>query len=189
MLSLWSILQPESLVFSLWCQVHCGQQQSERGSPSGKCTAIWLSCGVRAHSRSGTGRQCGVSPVLLARCASTPCCDTSVFHLILNVKPAVLWCTSIMFTGTLTRRYYGGSISTWWPVLTCVRIKSFVLSSRPSSCWVIQTGLLTPLTFARHCLSPFAAFTSGAYFLHNGRQWQWICKFYTAKFKGIFGGL
>ena len=38
-------------------------------------------------------------------------------------------------------------------------------------------------------LSPLAAFTSGAYLLHNGRQWQWICKFHTAKFKGIFGGL
>ena len=51
--------------------------------------------------------------------------------------------------------------------------------------WAIQAGLLTPLTFARHRLSPLAAFTSGAYFLHNG---QWICEFYTANFKGIFGG-
>ena len=34
--------------------------------------------------------------------------------------------------------------------------------------WVIRAGLLTPLTFARHRLSPLAA--SGAYFLHNG--WQ-----------------
>ena len=34
----------------------------------------------------------------------------------------------------------------------------------------IQAGLLTPLTFARHRLSPLAAFTSGAYFLHNGRR-------------------
>ena len=53
--------------------------------------------------------------------------------------------------------------------------------------WAIQAGLLTPLTFARHRLSPLAAFTSGAYFLHNWRRWQWICKFYTANFKGIFG--
>ena len=29
--------------------------------------------------------------------------------------------------------------------------------------WAIQVGLLTPLTFARHRLSPLAAFTSGAY--------------------------
>ena len=35
--------------------------------------------------------------------------------------------------------------------------------------WAIQAGLLTPLTFARHRLSPLAAFTSGAYFFHNGR--------------------
>ena len=54
--------------------------------------------------------------------------------------------------------------------------------------WAIQAGLLTPLTFARHCLSPLAAFTYGAYFLHNGRQWQWICKFYAANVKGIFWG-
>ena len=36
--------------------------------------------------------------------------------------------------------------------------------------WAIQAGLLTPLTFARHRLSPMAAFTSGTYFLHNGRR-------------------
>ena len=54
--------------------------------------------------------------------------------------------------------------------------------------WVVQVGLLTPLTFAQHCLSRLAAFTSGAYFLHNGRRWQSICKFYTANL-GIFGGL
>ena len=36
--------------------------------------------------------------------------------------------------------------------------------------WAIQAGLLTPLSFARHRLSPLAAFTSGAYFLHNGRR-------------------
>ena len=43
----------------------------------------------------------------------------------------------------------------------------------PSHCglyWAIRAGLLTPLTFARHRLSPLAAFTSGAYFLHNGRR-------------------
>ena len=38
--------------------------------------------------------------------------------------------------------------------------------------WAIQVRLLTPLTFAWHRLSPLAAFTSGAYFLHNGRQRQ-----------------
>ena len=36
--------------------------------------------------------------------------------------------------------------------------------------WAVQAGLLTPLTFARHRLSPLAAFTSGAYFLHTGRR-------------------
>ena len=36
--------------------------------------------------------------------------------------------------------------------------------------WAVQAGLLTPLTSVRHRLSPLAAFTSGAYFLHNGRR-------------------
>ena len=36
--------------------------------------------------------------------------------------------------------------------------------------WAIQAGLLTPLTFARHRLSPLVAFISGVYFLHNGRR-------------------
>ena len=36
--------------------------------------------------------------------------------------------------------------------------------------WAVQ-ALLIPLTFAQHCLSSLAAlsFTSGAYFLYNGR--------------------
>ena len=36
----------------------------------------------------------------------------------------------------------------------------------PCMYWAIQVGLLTPVTFARHRLSPLAAFTSGVYFLH-----------------------
>ena len=36
--------------------------------------------------------------------------------------------------------------------------------------WEVWAGLLTPLNFTRHRLSPLAAFTSGAYFLHNGRR-------------------
>ena len=36
--------------------------------------------------------------------------------------------------------------------------------------WAIQAGLLTPLTSARHRLSSLAAFTSGAYFLHNEKR-------------------
>ena len=64
----------------------------------------------------------------------------------------------------------------------------FLIVLYVSSYWAIQAGLLTPLTFARHRLSPLVAFTSGWYFLHNERRWQWICEFYTANFKGIFGG-
>ena len=47
------------------------------------------------------------------------------------------------------------------PVVVSVNVKPY---------WAIQAGLLTPLTSARHRLSPLAAFTSGAYFLHNGRR-------------------
>ena len=36
--------------------------------------------------------------------------------------------------------------------------------------WAIQAGLLTPLTFVRHRLSPLAAFTSGAYFLQKRKE-------------------
>ena len=36
--------------------------------------------------------------------------------------------------------------------------------------WAIQAGLLTTLTFDWHRLSTLAAFTSGAYFLHNGMR-------------------
>ena len=36
--------------------------------------------------------------------------------------------------------------------------------------WAVQAGLLTPLTFTLHDLSPLAVFTFGVYFLHNGRQ-------------------
>ena len=54
--------------------------------------------------------------------------------------------------------------------------------------WVVQAGLLTPLSFTWHHLSPLAVFTSSAYFLHNRRRWQWICKVYSANFKDIFEG-
>ena len=36
--------------------------------------------------------------------------------------------------------------------------------------WAVQAGLLTPLTFAQHRLSPLAAFSYSVYFLHNGMQ-------------------
>ena len=42
--------------------------------------------------------------------------------------------------------------------------------------WAIQAGLLTPLNFARHRLSPLAAFTSGAYFL---QQWKAVTVNFT----------
>ena len=85
----------------------------------------------------------------------------------------------------------GGGVLMFSPVLNLRAVIwfPFSISSLISLYWVIQVGLLTPLTFARHHLSPLAAFTSSAYFLHNGRWWQWTCEFYTANFKGIFWGL
>ena len=74
-----------------------------------------------------------------------------------------------------------------WPIFKTVT--QMHKNAMPVIYWAVQAGLLTPLTFARHCLSPLAAFTSSPSFLHNGRQWQWICEFYTANFKDIFGGL
>ena len=53
----------------------------------------------------------------------------------------------------------------------CKRLDIIEGSVKLDGCyWAIQAGLLTPLTFARHRLSPLAAFTFGAYFLHNGRR-------------------
>ena len=85
-------------------------------------------------------------------------------------------------------------------VCTCIKSYSLLLSSWFCYCISMvlikapavlgDSGLLTPLTFAWHRLSSLAAFISGAYFLHNGRRWQWICEFYTANVnvKGIFWG-
>ena len=51
-----------------------------------------------------------------------------------------------------------------------VQICFLVCTSVDSAdCRAIQAGLLTPVTFARHRLSPLAAFTSSVYFLHSGR--------------------
>ena len=51
-----------------------------------------------------------------------------------------------------------------------LNFKTNTISQQSASPYlVIQVGLLTPSTFTWHCLSPLAAFTSGAYFLHNER--------------------
>ena len=50
------------------------------------------------------------------------------------------------------------------------------IQQKPLVYWAVQAGLLTPLSFTLHRLRPLAGFTSGAYFLHNGRRWQWICE-------------
>ena len=52
----------------------------------------------------------------------------------------------------------------------CKHIKQYTHVYGPISYWAIRAGLLTPLTFARLRLSPLAAFTSSAHFLHNGRR-------------------
>ena len=61
-------------------------------------------------------------------------------------------------------------------VCTRMRMYTYARMNRPrhihglSLYWGVQAGLLTPLTFSRHRLSPLTAFTSGAYFLHNGKR-------------------
>ena len=52
--------------------------------------------------------------------------------------------------------------------------------------WAIQAGLLTPLNFARHRLSPLAAFTSGAYFLHKGSGDSEFANFTLPTLKAFF---
>ena len=94
------------------------------------------------------------------------------------------WLTSVLSVAHIHPRMAKCTCS----ILFSLSVAHDHMCLRMAKYWVIQVGLLTPLTFARHRLSPLAAFTSGAYFLHNGRRWQWICEFYTASFKGIFGG-
>ena len=49
-------------------------------------------------------------------------------------------------------------------VAASVLMSLFFMLLVPSLYWARQAGLLTPLNFARHRLSPLAAFTSSAYF-------------------------
>ena len=60
-------------------------------------------------------------------------------------------------------------ISSLYTFLSLISSLYTLLSLASSLYWVVQAGLLTPLTFAWHCLSPLATFTSGVYFLHNER--------------------
>ena len=110
-------------------------------------------------------------------------------HRFANTNGTSKWAVHIRSCQTLLYRRDDGGVtantsSSWWESK-----KKNVWNSNeniPSNYWAVQAGLSTPLTFAWHHLSPLAAFTSSAYFLHNGRQW--ICEFYTANFKAIFGG-
>ena len=48
---------------------------------------------------------------------------------------------------------------------------------------MVKAGLLIPLIFTWHRLSPLAVFTSGAHFVHKWRQWQSIREICSANFK------
>ena len=52
----------------------------------------------------------------------------------------------------------------------CVEQHKTLLKGASVPFCAVQVGLLTPLTFAPHRLSPLAAFTSGVYFLRHGRR-------------------
>ena len=76
-------------------------------------------------------------------------------------------------TETNFSRY--GFIRIWFQISryrSLEKYMNFIHRQGAANYWVVQAGLLTPLTFALHRLSPLAAFTSGAYFLHNWRRWQ-----------------
>ena len=49
-------------------------------------------------------------------------------------------------------------------------------------------GVVNSLDFCPASLKSLGCFYFQCVFLHNGRRRQWICKFFTANFKGIFGG-
>ena len=78
----------------------------------------------------------------------------------------------------------------WWWYLYRISVPATATASSTRLIVLGDSGgvVNSALDFFRHRLSPLAAFTAGAYFLHNGRRWQWICEFYTANFKDIFGG-
>ena len=117
--------------------------------------------------------------------------DTSVFSSLLVAdfyltghSPVFVYNTALHCLPCAASRVGGGwDPGGWGPPWGPIRF-----FGSDFSYWAIQAGLLTPLTSARHRLSPLAAFTSGADFLQNGRRWQWICEFHTANIKGIFGG-
>ena len=114
----------------------------------------------------------------------------SSFFFTLKMVITSIHCWDVLFIVQELCESRGGrpKLSVLTSLLVSVDVKQHSTNqSCPVYC-VIQAGLLTPLTFARHRLSPLAAFTSSAYFLHSGRRWQWICNFYAANFKDIFGG-
>ena len=117
-------------------------------------------------------------------------------QLILENKcffsPYFAWCMpKPNIRETMSDKFWWFYVELWWMDMPENSLSHMQFTNLMSYCWplqkqslnfflfywVIQAGWLTPLTFAWHHLSPLAAFTSGAYFLHNGRRWQWICKF------------
>ena len=97
-------------------------------------------------------------------------CLTS-FWTIEGYSQCVLWNVEcVAFMWNLPRCFCGHdmaddlALGLHWACLVCKCLTSFWTIA---SYWAVQMGLLTPLTFAWHCLSPLAAFTSSAYFLHN----------------------
>ena len=132
----------------------------------------------------------------------TPQCIGSTLHWFHGIlMPQCIGSTLHWFHGMMTLQCIGSTLHWFHGMMTLQCIGSTLhwfhgmmtlhvifMEEWCYTYWAIQAGLLTPLTFAWHHLSPLATFTSGAYFLHTGLRWQWICEFYTANFKGIFWG-
>ena len=141
---------------------------------------------VKLMTTLSTGCKWGCSDIHV-HLSQLPTCAASGYSDTPGAQP----CNRLWSSSSHTVRSHNTSVS---PCCTAQHLSVRWVSQLHWDCMQVAVSTkccIGRLTFARHRLSPLAAFsfTSSAYFLHNGRQWQWICEFYTANFKGIFGGL
>ena len=109
----------------------------------------------------------------------TWCFSVHVFTVDLSKTVLLFMLIILPLTLSCVYVYIIQAVYLFHSVLFCLVM--FVKHTEPSNIgiwcyWVVQVGWLTPLTITQHGLNPLAVFTSGTYFLHNGMQWQWICR-------------
>ena len=109
----------------------------------------------------------------------TWCFSVHVFTVDLSKTVLLFMLIILPLTLSCVYVYIIQAVYLFHSVLFCLVM--FAKHTEPSNIgiwcyWVVQVGWLTPLTITQHGLNPLAVFTSGTYFLHNGMQWQWICR-------------